>query len=195
MSVAGSKLWLSGIQDILNESSSTNEKNALQWHRELLIQGKKISQLICYIWDDKPGAAELDEYFRGTSDKSLSDLLYAAKSDKDQTAYNLLSPIFGGENLPIFEKQEGIQRIVFEVSVEKFEGSLNDPRPNQNKVLVMTIPYPPRPEVIENYTQGYAPIKKEELTNWVNDRTYKPESLGEKIEYFPSNPYLPSSTS
>lgn len=207
MSVKGSRAWINDIQNILHEhpecTGSDNETkkdqlgDQLSVFREILIQGKKISQIICYIWNEGEGAEILDKYFRGEDEsKNLSDLLYASK-EKQSSEYELLAKVFSKnlDAIPIFKDEEGTPRVMFDVSVEKFEGSLNDPRPSQNKTLFMTIPYPPRPQTVETGTKGYAPIKKEELENWVADQIYHPTNEKRKIKYFPSNPYLPASTS
>ena len=88
----GTRAWLNKLQTQIQKSSlqtqiqkSSNTGNGSsqlgitdQFYINLLIQGKKISQLICYIWsNEEPETSyKLDEYFRGTDDKKKLTLAF-----------------------------------------------------------------------------------------------------------------------
>jgi len=178
------KIALNTFKSLVIEADNGSSTRA--FYEDLLRQGKKLSQLICYIWyygdpkrckgEEYDTAYELDKYFREVEGKKLSDLLFA---QPDNEEYSLLKEVFSKQIeklsekdiLPIFNTKDA-QHIRFRVSAEKFEGHLDDPLPTEDKILVMNIPYPPRPEIVIDDYVGYAPIREGEMTNWIENRTY-----------------------
>ncbi len=155
--------------------------------KRLLVQSKKLSHLVVHIWLNRPGASELDKYFKQS--QNLSKLLLA--SDKNSVEYKLLRNVFEEKDIPIFNEEEG-HYYSFRVNVDQFEGSLDDPLPGQaanpgeQAVLTMWLPYPPRPEISTN---PGAPIHPSELEGWLNS------PVNESPYFYAENPYIPTSCS
>ena len=158
-------------------------------NKPLKIQGKKLSQIIAFIWanEDPETAEKLDQIFRDGKEK-LKKLLFA-NAEEPSDEYNLLLKIFHPEDLPIF-KSGAKEFIDFNIVFNQFQGKIDDPLPNSS-ITPITIPYPPSPTILDdtNATMaGYAPIKKSELKDWLNQSP--------NVKPFASkNPYIPSTSS
>lgn len=180
--------WICKVQNCMTSETFAREDNIhFQYYKKILAQGKKLSQLICYIWlnKDPETARELDQYFKGVHNKDLNELLFA--EDPEKYEYKLLLKVFKDQQyLPIFNSQDK-EFFKFEVRVDKFEGSISDPGPSEEKILTLSIPYPPRPQIVDDCDPlaGAAPIKIHELQEWLDQAPNEPP-------YFPeNNPYIP----
>lgn len=161
--------------------------------KRLMEQSKKISQVIAYIWlnENDPTAAALDQYFKAPA--KLDDLLFAQPGSKE---YDLLKPVFRGKEnaLPIFDLSER-PYYTLKVIFDQFEGSISDASLESEEVLTMWIPYPPRPQIVDDshLPQGQlataAPLKTSELQDWINQPSDQPPY------YYETNPYIPTTCS
>lgn len=190
----GTTEWISRVENSLKETTSNSENTNNTYVTQILRQGKRISQLISYIWlnQDTETAAILDKYFK-RGDEGLKELLFA--EDPESKEYKLLLAVFGERYFPIFSKQDK-KFINFRVATNTFEGSINDPGAGEHRALTVTIPYPPCPNIFDDISEGskeipverFTVIKKSELKGWV-------ESSPEKEPYFfKDNPYIPATT-
>ncbi|NER99834.1 MAG: hypothetical protein F6J86_39520 [Symploca sp. SIO1B1] len=197
MLMLGSREWIKVVQKNLS-TGNPNDPNSQEFYKKLLIQGKKISQLISYIWLGGDGAKQLDVYFKEIDkNKKIKDLFCACKDEtkKEQTPeYELLKKVFPKDSdLPIFSINDAAF-FEFKIATNKFEGSFSDPAPQENKVLYIAVPYPPRPAISEfspeeRENNPFSVIDKQELEEWL-------ESPSDESPYFPpSNPYIPASSS
>lgn len=152
-----------------------------------LIQGKKISKIICFIWanEDPETAGKLDLIFKSGK---LEKLLFA-HSGEPTDEYNLLLKIFKPEDLPIFGIVD-LKLIVFEVVTNTFQGKCEDLSVS-NPLTQIVIPYPPCPTVFDDSNarmSGYVPIKKSELKDWLKQSP-------NDSPFYPNNPYIPTTCS
>ncbi|CBN54734.1 MULTISPECIES: hypothetical protein [Kamptonema] len=168
------------------DSNSPDSNVTGNFVKRILVQSKKLSHLIVHIWLNRPGASELDKYFKQS--QNLSKLLLA--SDPNSVEYKLLRNIFQPQDIPIFNEEEGFY-YSFKVTVNQFEGSLDDPLPGQaanpgeKGVFTMWIPYPPRPEIS---TDPIASLHPSELEEWLKSPVNHPPY------FYAANPYIPTST-
>ena len=192
--MVGTRQWISEVQVPTTTRAQTPSSNGLYsvYFEKLLIQGKKISQIISYIWlnQDPQTAQVLDGYFKRGDDEQLKKLLFAEEHETDE--YKLLLKVFKDKHyLPIFDPADkGFLK--FRIAIDKFEGNISDPGPGDNGLLTVTIPYPPRPEVSDDTMapqEGYAPIKTSELKEWLD------QAPDEKPYFYENNPYIPTTTS
>lgn len=199
----GERTWFVSTQDSMG--ASLNRFGTLgttgEFFERLLIQGKKISQLVAWMWsnEDPKAAQELDKYFKSGKNEMLKRLLFANESEGGPE-YNLLLKVFQAEYLPIFEKEDE-DFFIFRVAIDKFEGNISDPGPSDigsggNRILVFTIPYPVRPPIFDDTNSdspdsptGFTVIKKSELKEWLEQRP------DEKPYFYENNPYIPTSSS
>ncbi|MEH1843169.1 MAG: hypothetical protein V7L20_31650 [Nostoc sp.] len=183
----GTKQWISNCQKLISDEKDNRNHRYFQ---TILIKGKKISQIISYIWlnQDEEAAKKLDGYFKRGKDEELKKLLFANDPETDE--YKLLIKVFKEERfLPIFDEDDK-QYFKFRVTVDKFEGNLSDPGPSDEEVLTMTIPYPPRPNIFDDSSQNkVTPLDKSQLQEWLDQN---PE---EKPYFYEDNPYIPTTTS
>jgi hypothetical protein len=182
--IANAGIVVDAIAKSKNGSGSSETGNFV---KRILVQSKKLSHLIVHIWLNKAGASELDKYFKRS--QNLSKLLLASK-DNNPKEYELLRNVFEDKDLPIFNEEEG-HYYSFRVTVDHFEGSLDDPLPGQSanpgeqEVFTMWIPYPPRPEISE---APAAPINPSELKEWLKSPINQPPY------FYAENPYIPTSS-
>ncbi|MEB3283074.1 MAG: hypothetical protein VKK42_29550 [Lyngbya sp.] len=196
----GSRKWISQAQNTLTDDNNvrgaSDNINAL-YFKKLLTQGKKISQIISYIWfnEDRETAQQLDGYFKRGDDEELKKLLFAKDSQTEE--YKLLLKVFQQEEyLPIFDEDDQ-KFIKFRVATNTFEGSISDPGPSDDGILSITIPYPPCPAISDDIDDsgstvsfpGFAAIKKSELKEWLN------ENPNEDPYFYENNPYIPATSS
>lgn len=184
--VIGTREWVIDAHNNLPGENIAPEQPSST--RQILIQGKKLSRIICFIWsnEDPETAGKLDLIFKSGK---LKKLLFA-HSGSPSDEYNLLLKIFKPEDLPIFDIAD-LDSIDFQVETNTFQGgSINDPSV-LSPVPKIIIPYPPCPTIVDD-TQvamsGYAPIKKSELKDWMQQ---SPNAL----PFYPSNPYIPTTCS
>ncbi|TRU49476.1 MAG: hypothetical protein EWV49_08830 [Microcystis aeruginosa Ma_QC_Ch_20071001_S25] len=189
------------------QNSEPSSSPHLEFLSRIYQQSKQISQIVTYIWrwaDDttnshkKAVAIELKQYFDNptTNTKDIGGklkVLFQA-TPKNSGIINdpsyLLWAVFeedatNNENyiFPMFDEFELGTKIAglgywFEVKVDAFHGTLDDPDGNDPHVFKFNIPYPPRPCI------GEATVTTEELQAWIENR--------EKFEYFAKNPYIPT---
>jgi hypothetical protein len=190
-------------REIVEDIRKHSETYYLQ---RLLQQGKQLSQIIAYIWRwiDVNGnpkqeiAKQLKEYFvRPTIDVSgngggnLKNLFAAnPKQDKPTTnavEANLLRQIFPDYDsnnkliFPIFDDSElGKAGYLIEVTVNGFNGMLEDGDRNNPNTIKFVIPYPPKPQF------GEGTITPSELEEWIANKDDK---------YVADNPYIPTTCS
>lgn len=186
----GTRQWMSKVQSTLEnlpKTSASGDNLTSQYLKQILIQGKKMSQIICYIWlnRDTETARELDGYFKRGNDEELKKLLFADKPETDE--YKLLLNVFQPEYLPIFHADDR-NFFNFRVAIDKYEGSINDPGASDEGVLTVTIPYPLPPQLSEDETIS-ATIYKSELEEWLN------QAPDEYPYFYENNPYIPASSS
>lgn len=186
----GTRQWMCKTQNQLSQQELNNGNLTSQYFDKLLTQGKKLSQIITYIWlnQDYQTAQKLDGYFKRGDDKELKKLFSAKDSGEE---YELLIKVFGDEKyLPIYN-QDDLKYLKFRIIVDKFEGDIDDPGPSDDGVLTVTIPYPPRPEISDNSESDkeVMPIKKSELEEWLK------QPSDQKPYFYESNPYIPSTSS
>jgi hypothetical protein len=183
----GSRDWVIDAQDSLQgENISSDQRSTMM---PILIQGKKLSQLICFIWtnEDPETAQELDKIFKSGQDELLKKLLFA-HSGEPTPEYKLMLKVFKAEDLPIFVSEDK-ELFKIKVVVDKYQGGLSDPTTSEPSTL--TIPYPPCPQIVNDIdvpSSGSAPIKKSELKDWMN------QSPNDK-PFAPTNPYIPTTCS
>lgn len=192
----GTREWISRVQSTLTKLQGDSDNINVVYFEELLEQGKKISQIIAYIWlnKDPKTAQKLDGYFKRGDDGELKKLLFA--DDPETNEYKLLLKVFSKEYLPIFMK-DSKDFIKFRVITNTFEGSLSDPGPSDNGILSITIPYPPRPEIHDDVNdegeeiieEKYTAIKESELQEWLDKDPDKPPY------FYENNPYIPATSS
>jgi hypothetical protein len=191
----GNRDWVVKAQNKLAEIESSAPKEDISSAQPsamklALIQGKKLSQIICFIWSNKDPetAGKLDRIFK-SGNENLKKLLFA-NSEEPSAEYNLLLKIFKAEDLPIFESADR-ELIEFEVVTNTFQGgSVNDPSVFE-PLSQLIIPYPPCPTVFDDSEaamSGYAPIKKSELKDWLNQSP-------NDSPFHPNNPYIPTTCS
>lgn len=182
----GSRDWVIDAQDSLQgEDISPDQRSTMM---PKLIQGKKLSKIICFIWanEDPETAGKLDLIFKSGK---LKKLLFA-HSGEPTDEYNLLLKIFKPEDLPIFDPAD-LELIVFEVVTNTFQGGSTKDPSVLNPVSQIVIPYPPCPTVLDDSNAampGYAPIKKSELKDWLKQSP-------NDIPFYPNNPYIPTTCS
>lgn len=181
----GSRDWVINAQNSLQ-----GENPCSVTVNQRLIQGKKLSKLICFIWanEDPETAGKLDLIFKTADPQSgkLKKLLFANSSEESKDEYNLLLKIFKPEDLPIFKEDEN-EKIVFVVITNAFQGSIQDASV-LNPLTQIVIPYPPCPTVFDDSNaamSGYAPIKKSELKDWLKQSP-------NDGDFYPNNPYIPT---
>ena len=187
----GTRQWMCKTQKCISQEDLNNGNLTSKYFDKLLTQGKKLSQIITYIWlnKDYQTAQKLDGYFKRGNDEELKKL-FSAK-DPQTEEYKLLLKVFGKETyLPIYN-QDDLKYLKFRVIVDKFEGDIDDPGPSDNGVLTVTIPYPPRPEISDNSEsqKKVAPIKKSELEEWLKHPSDR------QPYFYENNPYIPSTSS
>lgn len=193
----GTREWVCKTQKNISpeeKDKNLNDNNLTSKYLDkLLTQGKKLSQIISYIWlnQDPQTAQELDGYFKRGDDQELKKLLCAEDPETDE--YQLLLKVFKEKQyLPIFDRDDK-NFFNFRVAVDKFEGNISDPGPSDNGILIVTIPYPPRPEISDdihdNPLEGTAPIKISELQEWLE------QSPHNQPYFYENNPYIPSTCS
>ncbi len=191
----------------INREKYVNIGTTGGFFQKLLSQGKKISQIVSYIWlnEDRETAEKLHEYFKSGKHEVLEKLLFANKVERNDQGeltdeYKLLLKIFKAEHLPIFDPEDkGF--FLFRVTIDKFEGSISDPSPsdigsNGSRLLVLTIPYPVPPAILndldcsdETPQTGFALIKKSELITWLGQDPNVPPYFND------NNPYIVASSS
>lgn len=153
----------------------------------MLIQGKRVSQIIAYIWlyidsndeDKRNTAQELDRYFK-QGGASLEDLLCAKPESSE---FKFLQKVFGQDQLKeaIFDEAERAY-YDFYVTVNEFRSAIEDPEVGE-KVFKVRMPYPPRPQISDE--NGL--LTRRELEAWIES----PSNKG-----FPSeNPFIPTTCS
>ncbi len=194
----GTRQWICETEQILENSNNEEIKsssNSVMNLHGILQQGKKISQIIAYIWlNQDENAQKLDEYFKGgNKERVLSKLLFADNPETDE--YKLLLEIFEEKYLPIFSKADQ-EFIKFRVATNTFEGSFNDPGPSDNGLFIVTIPYPPCPNIYDDIgtddktkVEKFTIIKRSELKEWLAESPNKPPYSYEK------NPFIPATSS
>lgn len=172
------------VAEAIKSKKGSGSSETGNFVKRLLVQSKKLSHLVVHIWLNKAGASELDKYFKQS--QNLSKLLLATKDNPKE--YELLRNVFEDKDLPIFNEEEG-HYYSFRVTVDQFEGSLDDPLPGQaanpgeQGILTMWIPYPPRPEISETPA---APLNPSELEGWLNS------PVNESPYFYAENPYIPT---
>lgn len=181
----GTREWISKVQDTISDGDNISDNS------QIFKQGKKISQIISYIWleQDKEAAQELDRYFKRANTeegkKNLKKLLFA--NDSETNEYKLLFKIFKDtKHLPIFHPDDE-NSFEFRVVPDKFEGNQSDIQANGR--ITITIPYPPRPEIFDDTTvevKGFTIIKQSELKEWLI------QAPDEKPYIYENNPYIPT---
>lgn len=193
----GTREWISTVQQALIGLQKDSDNINAKFYLKLLKQGKKISQIVSYIWlnEDPETAQKLDGYFKRGDDEELKKLLFA--EDPETEEYKILLKIFQKEHLPIFS-QDDKEFVKFRVETNTFEGRLSDPGPSDNGILSITIPYPPRPELSDDYDEannkilplnGFAAIKQSELKEWLD------QEPDQAPYFYENNPYIPASSS
>ncbi|WP_449418798.1 hypothetical protein [Phormidium nigroviride] len=156
--------------------------------QNLLVQSKKLSQIIAYIWLNKTHAKILDDYFKETGDKKLVTLLTAHNKSAPPELLEALKDVFHDQPsnaLPIFSEEEA-QHYSFRVDVNKFQGAITDPYPGDDGILTLWIPYPPLPKISE---KANAPINPNELEGWLSQPSNQPPYI------YVDNPYIPTTSS
>lgn len=191
----GTRQWISKVEATLSGGIASANSN-IPYILKILSQGKKISQIIAYIWldQDHEVAQKLDGYFKRGDNQELKDLLFAHNPETNE--YKLLRNVFQEKHLPIFHIDDE-PFLQFKIVTNKFEGELSDPEPSDDSILTLTIPYPPRPKISDDFNESgspkpideYTTIKKSELKEWLNQN---PE---EKPFFYENNPYIPTSSS
>ncbi|KAB8318703.1 hypothetical protein SD81_014830 [Tolypothrix campylonemoides VB511288] len=88
---------------------------------------------------------------------------------------NLIFPIF--DQFELGEESDNLGYL-FEVTVNGFNGVLEDVDRNSPSLFKFVIPYPPRPQL------GEVTVTLDELEEWIANR--------EEDEYFADNPYIPT---
>ncbi|AUB42255.1 hypothetical protein COO91_08367 [Nostoc flagelliforme CCNUN1] len=195
----GTKQWISKVEVTIEGKRKRNVDTInVEYFKQLLQQGKKISQIISYIWfdEDHDTAKKLDGYFKRGKNDDLKKLLFAQAPETDE--YKLLLKVFKEEKyLPIFDKDDE-QFFMFRVVTDQFEGNISDPGPSDNGILTVTIPYPPRPEIFDDFDEysntvipqnGFTTIKQSELKEWLNQAPDEPPY------FYENNPYIPATSS
>lgn len=184
----GTREWVIDAQDSLQGENFSPEQPSTMM--QILIQGKKLSQLICFIWanEDPETAQELDKIFKSGQDELLKKLL-CAHSGEPTPEYNLMLKVFKAEDLPVLLSNDK-ELFKIKIVVDKYQGGISDPTTSEPSIL--TIPYPPRPQIVTDSdvvtSSGSAPIKKSELKDWMN------QSPNDK-PFAPTNPYIPTTCS
>ncbi|MDZ7969789.1 MAG: hypothetical protein RM368_33410 [Nostoc sp. DedSLP03] len=198
----GTRQWISKVEVIIQGDNQGDnfipETINAKFVKQLLKQGKKISQIISYIWlnEDPETAKKLDGYFKRADQDELKELLFAKNPETDE--YKSLLKVFKQNNyLPIFDEEDK-QFIEFKVVTDQFEGNISDPGPSDNGILTVTIPYPPRPEIFDDFDEqsnteipsnGVTVIKQSELKEWLIQAPNDPPF------FYENNPYIPSTCS
>lgn len=188
----GTREWVERTQKHISQDSVTKKNLTSQYFDKLLTQGKKLSQIVAYIWlnEDCQTAQKLDGYFKRGNDEELKKLLCA--EDPKTEEYQLLFKVFkDAKHLPIYDRDD-LNYLKFRVIVDKFEGNISDPSPSDNGMLTVTIPYPPRPEILDDtlvLEQKVAPIKKSELKEWLD------QAPDRQPYFYENNPYIPATSS
>lgn len=186
----GTRQFFANAHNYLSEIQESDSITAL------LVKGKKISQIIAYIWaNDNETSQQLDKYFKvpASSTNPLSSLLFAQEGDLQ---YKLLEEVFKEhpDALPIFDKSE-TKLYNFQVTYNRFEGVLTDPTPGEDTAITMIIPYPPRPQIYDDLVlppppvdplAKNAPLKASELKAWLEEDPNIPPY------YYQENPYIPT---
>ena len=112
-------------------------------------------------------------------DKLLKSVFLADEESNDSKVKdNLIFPMFDK-----FELGEEFPELgyLFQVNLNSFHGTLDDPTKNAPELMKFNIPYPPCPKI------GNATVTLDELEDWIANR--------ETNEYFAQNPYIPTSCS
>lgn len=93
----GTKEWVYRTQKNISQDSLSEKSLTSQYFEKLLTQGKKLSQIVTYIWlnEDYQTAQKLDGYFKRGSDQELKKLLCA--DDPETEEYQLLLKVFKNE--------------------------------------------------------------------------------------------------
>ena len=167
----------------------------------LFKQGKFVSRIIAFIWlwiDEKDQSSEsykeaaevLRECFISpnsncNSEKSLLALFSAKPNSggKDGSIEKALAMVFPNDKpskFPIFnEKEQAYYEFVMDTN--NFQGVIEDANANHPKSMILTTPFPPRPEL------GEATVSKDELKTWIDDKN--------ECNPIADNPYIPTCTS
>jgi hypothetical protein len=185
MSEKGTRSWISEAYKSIKKGNQRTISNS----EELLQIGKKLSQLITFIWfnEDPDTAQKLDGYFKRGDNEELKKLLFANEPTTDE--YQLLLKVFKeAKLLPIFN-QDDIEFTSFKIVVDKFEGQIGDPTRDKPGEVTYYIPYPPSPPIVDDTTPGYTTIRKSEVVEWLN------QSPLEGPYIYEENPYIPSTSS
>lgn len=116
----------------------------------------------------------------GEKDNLLKAVFFEDKEPNNSKLDNLLFPMFDEFELGESEEFPNLGYL-FQITVNSFQGTIEDPTKNAPELMKFTIPYPPCPKI------GKATVTSDELEHWIANR--------EKDEYFAKNPYIPTSCS
>ena len=112
-------------------------------------------------------------------DRLLKAVFFEDNCSKNQNSKdNLLFPMFDefelGDKFPDFG-------YLFQVNLNSFQGTIDDPTKNAPELMKFNIPYPPCPKF------GEATVTSDELDKWIKNR--------EANKFFADNPYIPTTCS